>query len=212
MRDNARFVLISAVLFLIGGWLRVASGGLSLPSFNLGTGLTLPFVSSRQVPAEVGATVLDFYAAVDKGRYADAYAVALENHWSPGADGAPQVIGLATEEEFVDSLAKELGANGMGLNIIAIQALEEVRLSAEEKVPELYPELLTLESLPAGQRVKHVYRVHLAGTLLGRCSRWDWSKHILVAEVQGYGWRVLLPGVQVPYQPHYEEWFLDRAL
>lgn len=212
MRDNTRFVLISVVLFLVGGWLRVASGGLSLPSFNFGAGLSLPFASSQAVPAEVGATVLDFYAAVDKGRYADAYAVALENHWSPGADGAPEAIGLATEEEFVDSLAKELGANGMGLNIIAIQALEEVRLSAEERIPELYPELLTLESLPAGQRIKHVYRVHVAGTLLGRCSRWDWSKHLLVAELQGDGWRVLLPGVQAPYQPHYEEWFLDRSL
>jgi hypothetical protein len=212
MRGNTRFVLISAVLFLVGGWLRVASGGLSLPSFNFGTGLTPPFVSSRPAPVEVGATVLDFYAAVDKGRYADAYAMALENRWSPGADGAPEVAGLATEAEFVDSLARELGANGMGLNIIAIQALEEVRLSAEEKAPEFYPELLTLESLPAGQRVKHVYRVHVAGTLLGRCSRWDWSKHILVAEVQGGGWRVLLPGVQAPYQPHYEEWFLDRSL
>jgi len=176
--------------------------------------LSLPFssVESESMPVEGSNAVLDFYNAVDKGRYADAYDLTLENHWSQAGGDVSEVDGLTTEDQFVSSLTDELGANGMSLNIIAIQTLDQTPLPRAERNPEVYPELSVLESLPAGARVEQVYRVHVGGTLLGRCSRWDWSKHILIAKVKGDGWRVLLPGVKGPYQPHYEEWFLDRTL
>ena len=164
------------------------------------------------MPVEGSNAVLDFYNAVDKGRYADAYGLTLENHWSQAGSDVSEVDGLTTEDQFVSSLTDELGANGMSLNIIAIQTLDQTPLPRAERNPEVYPELLALESLPAGARVEQVYRVHVGGTLLGRCSRWDWSKQILIAKVKGDRWRVLLPGVKGPYQPHYEEWFLDRTL
>lgn len=214
MRQNASFILVCVVLFVIGAGLRLASGGLRIPSFSGQLGLSLPasLAESELVPVQVGNTVLDFYNAVDKGRYAEAYALTLETHWSQTADGVSQVDGLTTEDQFVSSLTDELGANGMSLNIIAIQTLDQIPLPLVERNPEVYPELLALESLPAGARVEQVYRVLVGGTLLGRCSRWDWSKHVLIAKVKGDGLRVLLPGVKGPYQPHHEEWFLDRTM
>ena len=214
MRHDTRFVLVCAILFLIGGGLRLTAGGSIPPS--TATALELPSATPARgpepVPPEVSATVLDFYNAVDKGRYAEAYALALENHWSQAADGAAQVDGLATEDKFVSLLTDELGANGMSLNIIAIEPLDQALFTPAETDAEKYPELRILDFLPSGAGVTHLYQVHMGGTLLGRCSRWDWSKHVLVAQLDDAGWRVLLPGMKGPYKPHYEEWFLDRTL
>jgi hypothetical protein len=214
MRRDLRFILVCSVLFLIGGALRLVTGGLNLPWSSAGASLSLAAsaagTGAEQVPPEVAATVLDFYRAVDKGRYAEAFALALEDRWSESADGAYQVDGLVSEDQFVTALTDELGANGMELNIISIQAVDQVALSPAEQMPERHPELGTLKFLPAPTRVERVYRVYVKGTLLGRCSRWDWDKHVLVAQFKGQGWRVLLPGVKGPHQPHNEEWFLDR--
>lgn len=213
MRHDLRFILVCSVLFLIGGALRLATGGLNLPWVSDGDRLSLATGGSEteQVPPEAAATVLDFYRAVDKGRYAEAFALALENRWSQSADGAYQVDGLTTEDQFVAALTGELGATGMELNIVSLEAADVALLPAAEQMPERHPELQTLKHLPAGMRAERVYRVYIKGTLLGRCSRWDWDKHVLVARLKGDGWRVLLPGVKAPHQPHNEEWFLDRS-
>ena len=213
MRHDGRFILVCIALFLVGGGLRLATGGLSLPWAAVAAGFPGAASTGRseQVPSEAGTIVLDFYRAVDKGRYADAYALALENRWSQAAGDASEAVGLTAEDQFVNSLTDELGANGMSLNIISIDMFDMAPLPSVEQKPEVYPELRTLRFLPAGTRVASVYRVHVGGTLLGRCSRWDWSKQVLVAQLKGKGWRVLLPGVKGRYQPHYEEWFLDRA-
>ena len=214
MRHDLRFILVCSALFLIGGALRLATGGLNLPWISAGASLSSTALAAgteaEQVPPEVAATVLDFYRAVDKGRYAEAFALALENRWSESADGGYQVDGLASEDQFVTALTDELGANGMELNIISIEAVDQVVLPPAEQMPEKHPELGTLQFLPAGTRIEHIYRAYVKGTLLGRCSRWDWDKHVLVVQLKGQGWRVLLPGVKGPHQPHNEEWFLDR--
>ena len=214
MRHDLRFILVCSAFFLIGSALRLATGGLNLPWISAGASRSSTAVAAgteaEQVPPEVATTVLDFYRAVDKGRYAEAFALALENRWSESADGGYQVDGLASEDQFVTALTDELGANGMELNLISIEAVDQVFLPPAEQMPEKHPELRTLKFLPAGTRAGRVYQVYVKGTLLGRCSRWDWDKHVLVAQLRGDGLRILLPGVKGPRQPHNEEWFLDR--
>ncbi len=213
MQKNTRFVLVCIVLFAIGAGLRLTAPDPISPAPVAAMDLqpAAAPATAEPVPLDVSATVLNFYHAVDKGDYASAYALALENHWSPAEDGTLRVDALATQDEFVSMLADELGANGMSLNIIAIEAQDEAFFIPTAQDMEDLAELQTLEFLPTGAPVTELYRVRLAGTLLGRCSRWDWSKHVLVAEVEGEGWRVLLPGMKGPFKPHHEEWFLDRT-
>jgi hypothetical protein len=212
MRGNFRFILACLVLFLAGGLLRWATGNMVLP-WGTAAAAGLPAASGAAlVPPEVAETALQFYHAVDKGRYVDAYALALENQWAQNSGGTAQVTGLTSEAQFVNALTNELGDNGESLNIISLDALETDVLPPAEQSVERYPELAALQNLPAGAQVERVYEVRLGGTLLGRCSRWDFAKHVRVAELNGQaGFRLLLPGVKAPNQPHNEEWFLDRS-
>jgi hypothetical protein len=212
MRGNLRFILACMVLFLAGGLLRWTTGNMVLP-WGTAAAAGLPNAAdAARVPPEVAATALQFYHAIDKGRYADAYALALENQWDQNSNGTPQVTGLTSETQFVSALSNELGDNGESLNIISLDALETAVLSPAEQSVERYPELAVLQNLPSGTQVERVYEVRLGGTLLGRCSRWDFAKHVRVAQLKGQtGFRLLLPGVKAPHQPHNEEWFLDRS-
>lgn len=209
MRRDARFWGICALIFLLGSGLRFAAGSAVWPWLpERGQSHTVASVLNRDLPAEATQLALNFYQAVDKGRYADAYATALENHWQAG--DAPLVDRLTEAEEFVTALQDELGENGMGLNIIAIQAVTHTVVLREELDPVRYPELEALAFLPAGLKLKQIGRIELAGVLLGRCSRWDWSRDALVAQFSDEKWRLLLPGVHEAHGLHSADWFLPR--
>jgi hypothetical protein len=207
-KSNLRFVVVCAILFLAGSALRVAAGVVTLPWSQASPAAAPGARVNRALPAEAVELVLSFYEAVDKGRYAEAYGASLENHWQT-ADTV-QVDRLTQEDEFVAALSDELGANGMSLNIVALQALTHTVVLRQELDPARYPELSTLDLLPAGNQVRQLGQVELAGTLLGRCSRWDWTRDVLVAELPGQGWRVLLPGVRKAHGLHNVDWFLPH--
>lgn len=209
MRRDTRFWAICLAVFVLGAGLRVGAGATGLPwSPARARGQPEVTAANRELPAEAAQQVLEFYRAVDKGRYADAYALALENHWQKGE--TLQVDRLVQEDEFVSALENELGANGMALNIIAIQAVTQTLVSRQELDAARYPELKALDVLPGRTEAVQLGRVQLAGTLLGRCSRWDWTRDILVAELPDLGWRLLLPGVRKAHGLHSPDWFLPH--
>ncbi len=207
MKRNFRFWVISVVLFLVGGGLRFSAGAASLPWLpSRDQGKSQDTVITRELPPEAVQQVLDFYRAVDKGRYVEAFQISLENHWQVGE--TPTVDRLTHEDEFVAALDKELGAKGMGLNIVAIQPVTQTVVLRSEIDSAVYPELAVLDVLPAGAKAAELGRVQLTGTLLGRCSRWNWERDVLVVNLPGQGWRVLLPGVRKAFRPHNADWFL----
>ncbi len=208
-RNDVRFTLICLTLFLFGAYLRLRAGWSPFPS--TATASTLPISEQSDVSlAELDETVLDFYKLVDNGNYQAAYQLSLENKWREVGEDEYVAAGLTSEEEFVETLSNEIGSNGMGLNIIAIDIVEAALLPSDRWKLEEWPELLTLNSLPRKAKVQGVYEVEVAGVLLGRCSRWEWRDRVLVARMQGGDWKLLLPGSPSLTSPHHEEWFLDR--
>jgi hypothetical protein len=195
---------------MAGSLLRIQSGWLALP--KLAVAKTLPVIQEldTEATAELHETVLDFYNLVDKGNYVEAYQVSYENKWLKTDEGQPTSIGLISQDEFVDTLSSEIGPNGMGLNIISLEILGQWPLPSEQWTSSDRPELQALNFLPY-EEIQGVYEVEVGGTLLGACSRWDWSDKVLVARLQGENeWKLLLPGRPDINSPHHEEWFLDR--
>ncbi len=205
-----RFWLMSVVLVALGGLLRLGAGWQPL-SWLARVGAPTEAGASVSRGADLVDTVLSFYRLIDDGKYREAYWLSLENKWEKGSDGQLRVIGLVSEEEFVDRLLAEMGVNGLGQNIIKIGVLTQSLLPPGEWTATRWPELHTLAFLDDTVQVQDVYQVQVVGALLGRCSQWDWVKHLLVARLGGaQRWKILLPGSGDTSQPHYQDWFIDR--
>ncbi len=207
--SNLRFLLICLTLFALGALLRIQSGWMGLPQATAAENLDISAELSLESQAQLRETVLNFYHAVDKGRYTEAAALSLETRWQKLADKSYTPIGLTSPDEFSQLLSDEIGSNGMGLNIISIEVRREAAVPAEQWQAATRPELLTLNFLPADAPLTGIYEVEVGGVLLGRCSRWDWDDKVLVAHL-GDQWKLLLPGSPDTISPHHEEWFLNR--
>lgn len=205
-----RFWLISVVLLVLGSLLRLGAGWQPLGWLTQASAQTE--TSALEVRHDdLADTVLSFYRLIDDGRYREAYRLSLESKWQKGTDGQLRVVGLVSEEEFVKRLLDEMGVNGLGQNIISMKVISQTQLPPAEWQPTRRPELHALAFLGHGVQVQDVYQVQLAGALLGRCSQWDWVKHLLVARLRGdQPWKILLPGSADTSQPHYQDWFMDR--
>ncbi len=208
-KQDLRFSLICLVLFGLGGLLRIQTGWLAWPEHAEASSLTLSQELNETALAELHQTVLDFYYLVDKGNYAAAYQLSLENKWLKSAEKSYTPGGLTSQDEFIDILSNEIGSNGMGLNVISIEVLGQTPLPPTDWAVPNRSELQMLKALALESQVEAIFEVEVGGVLLGRCSRWDWHDKVLVAKLPG-GWRLLLPGSPEPSSPHHEEWFLDR--
>ncbi|MFN8455189.1 MAG: hypothetical protein U0401_11070 [Anaerolineae bacterium] len=207
--SNLRFMLICLTLFAVGALLRIQSGWMVLPQAAAAQNLAISAELSAESQAQLRAIVLNFYHAVDKGRYTEAADLSFETRWQKLADKSYTPIGLTSPDEFSQLLSDEIGSNGGGLNIISIEVRRETPVPAEQWSAAKRPELMTLHFLPPDAPLTGIYEIEVGGVLLGRCSRWDWDDKVLVAHI-GDQWRLLLPGSPDIISPHHEEWFLDR--
>lgn len=208
--NDLRFWLVCLTLLALGGLLRIQSGWIVLPQAAAAKNLDVSAELSAGAQAQLQQTVLNFYQAIDKGRYAEAAQLSFETEWQKLADKKSYTpIGLTSPEKFSQALSDEIGSNGMGLNIISIEVRGQTPLPVEQWAAPNRPELLTLLAIPPEPAISGIYEVEVGGVLLGRCSRWDWDDKVLVAHV-GDQWKLLLPGSPDAISPHHEEWFLDR--
>lgn len=208
VHHDLRFGLVCLVLIVVGGWIRLSAGWQPF-----GLGAEVHAGAGEASPADLSASVLRFYELIDDGHYAAAYQLVLENRWQVSSTGDYSVEGLMSEAEFVATLNREMGSQGLGQNIIkiAVTAVSPYTLTAG--IPPDRPELWTLSFLPGSVQVEEVRQVRVAGALLGRCSQWDWDERLLAARVRDgttSQWRLLLPGLLDDRFPHYQEWFMDR--
>lgn len=167
-----------------------------------------------QATSRLIESVLRFYHLIDDGQYAQAYALCLENKWQIPAEEEASIVGLVTEQEFVQTLNQEIGPQGLGQDIIKIAVTNIEPLTITDPMLSGYPELHTLHFLEASYQVRNIYMVTVNGALLGRCSQWDWEKQLPVAHLEskmGESWRLLLPGKVDERFPHYMAWFTDRV-
>src|SRR5450759_2498586 len=146
------FTIICLAVLLAGAALRVQAG------WPAALGAAAP--APGQAPDGLKETVLNFYHLVDKGQYDQAYDLAMENKWQ-SSGGTPVATGLTGKDEFVAELSDELGANGMGLNIVSIEMVSAAPLPAAEQLPAEYSALWTLKHLSTGMAVDGVYRAEI---------------------------------------------------
>ena len=211
-QHDLRFGLICLVLVAAGGLVRLSSGWHPLHNAAVAQAVSSEPGGDATV-SELRDSVLRFYQLVDDGRYQAAYRLCLENRWQSLSTGEYTVEGLATEDDFVETLNREMGGQGLGQNIIKIAVTETTPFTLSEHIPAARPELRTLSFLPAAYQVRDIYQVRVTGALSGRCSQWDWDESLLAARLwdgTSSQWRLLLPGKLDDRFPHYQEWFMER--
>lgn len=191
--------------------MRYESGWLSLSGFPNNQ---VPSADSQQprkpFPTGLGETVRKFYEAADRGLYKEAYQLALENKWQAKAPDTYALAGLTSQDEFVHALTEQWGDNGVDLTINEMDLLSASPLGTNRPLPSEWPELYTLADLPADTLVEDIYEVQIHGSLMERCSLWQWDKRLLVAKLTPGEWKVLLPGIPDNRISHIQVWFLDK--
>jgi|GEM_PF-1476550 len=206
-----RFWLISLALLICGAIMRLSSGWIPLSDIEAE-------VSAAEINTEEASQLIDsvlrFYRLIDDGKYTEAYQLCLENKWQVSNDTGASIVGLVTQEEFVQTLTQEIGPQGLGQDIIQITVTDVRPFATAGQDLSKHPELQTLRYLSPLQQVKNIYLVTVQGALLGRCSQWNWEKQLVVAHLKstsGENWRLLLPGKSDARFPHYVAWFTDRV-
>lgn len=217
-RSDVRFLAVILVLFLAGAGLRwregrspatpaPAAGASTRPPTLVGPSFTPITSSSPNGGSAAAETVLKFYDAVNRGRYEEAAALGLENHWRKTAPLTYQLDGLTPEATFVQALESELVSDGFVITIHSIEALSATALPPAQQNPATQRELWALTALPPGREADGLYEVPVRGTVLMSCTKWDFFRRVTVVHLKGDGgWKVLLPGPLEPTANHYSEW------
>lgn len=203
---NLRFILICAALLAVGGLVRYYTGWLVLPWSQPSQPSALAASAGAPVSPELRATVLDFYNDLDRGQCQAAYALALENQWQREGD-AYTSSGLTSEPDFIVACTAEMGDNGSDMSIVNFDVLNAQPLPVDQRDAAHWPALATLDHLPTEAQVADLYAVEVGGAMLEHCAPADFHKTMLVANISGLGWRILLPGSPGPESTHLVEWF-----
>jgi hypothetical protein len=148
--------------------------------------------------------VVQFYRAVIRGRYDQAFAVSAEARWRPGRGGQPELAGVQNRHAFVAALNDEIGEGGMRVGVARFAVGEPMAPHRNDLMLSQVVRALSARTA-VGRRVV----VPVSGRLVGMCEISGFRHRAVVAQVNGR-WTVLLPGQRHPNEPHFEQWFLDR--
>ncbi len=219
MRDShtllhkLRFALASVAVLVIGCLLRLepwqAGAGPAAQTSVTATPVAAGETASS-MPANLVLTILGFYDKVDRGLYAEAYEVSLENKWELQPDGSYKHAGLVSKQEFVDTLTGEFGANGVSIRLDSIQFEGATPLPLPDAPTTNPPEYAVLGHLPDGLKLTSLYAVQMHGSLGDSCTPLPWWKKVIVAGTSDGQFKVLLPGGPRPGSIHKNEWFSDK--
>jgi len=162
-----------------------------------------------KLPPGLGDVVFDFYERLDRGQYGEVYDMSLENKWELQGDGVYVNTGLIPRQEFIDALTAEMGPNGGHITIPATQVLAARPSTPGGKPLREQPEQAILNHLPAGLHLETWYEVDVTGMIGDVCTPARFDKRLIVADLGGGQWKVLLPGGPRPDSTRKDEWFTN---
>ena len=162
-----------------------------------------------KLPAGLGDAIYDFYQRLDRGQYGEVYDMSLENQWALQGDGVYANMGLTPRQEFIDALTAEMGPNGGQITVPATQVLAVKPITPGQKPLSEQPEQAILGHLPAGLGLRALYEVDVTGMVGDVCTPARFDKRLIMADLGGGQWKVLLPGGPRPDSTRKDEWFTN---